>query len=267
MGHWSVPLWRLLQPIVSGVLSEEGGGSLAMPALRDAIRRQGASPPPPPPLPPPPSSVVAARSSAGGGGAEEVDAPPPPAADVLPLQFENFHPVSSKPTPRLDARGARRPPPPMPPRPLSRNHCAELMNVQGSLQRLTDPGRRARATALAHLSGVLRTAGRAHGAVLCAELGVPRHASALLSDPEAEVPLGRRPAPTLRRQTRRARPKPQTQARDPDPEPLPLATSRCASRRCASSCSSHSCTHSPRPLAPLPPPRRRRCSAPSGSRR
>ena len=118
------------------------------------------------------------------------------AADVVPLLFENFHPVSSKPTPRLDSRGARPPPPPPPPRPLSRDHCAELLNVQGSLQRLTDPGRRARATALSHLSGVLRTAGRAHGAVLCAELGVPRHASALLSDPEAEVPPGRPPPQT-----------------------------------------------------------------------
>ena len=197
VGHWSVPLWRLLHPIVSGVLSEEGGGSLAMPALRDVIRRQGAPPPPPPPLAPPSSSAVVARSSAGGGGAEEVDSPPPLAADVVPLQFENFHPVSSKPTPRLDSRGARPPPPSPSPRPLSRDHCAELLNVQGSLQRLTDTGRRARATALSHLSGVLRTAGRAHGAVLCAELGVPRHASALLSDPEAEARLGRRPTPTL----------------------------------------------------------------------
>ena len=191
--HWSVPLWRLLHPIVSGVLSEEGGGSLAMPALRGMIQSQGegaaaAAPPPP--------SVAIARRSTGSMDAKDAASPPRLATDVAPLQFENFRTASSKRTLHLDSRGAR-----PPPCALSRDHCAELLNMQGSLQRLIEPGRRARASALSHLSGVLRTAGRAHGAVLCAELSVPRHASALLSDPEAEAPA---PTPPPSRSSTRA---------------------------------------------------------------
>ena len=37
---WSVPLYRLLRPTVAAVLSEEGGGSLALPAVRGLIKAQ-----------------------------------------------------------------------------------------------------------------------------------------------------------------------------------------------------------------------------------